>query len=468
MALFGWGERKANHDAIAKRIEELETKYAQAIDDRGWARIFDWTPGAWQTHHPYEKKDSVLTHPTVFACQTLIANDMAKLPFYIQKLVDDIWVTDPDHQYAGLLRRPNAYQTRQQFIEYWALSKLSTGNAYGLKQWTGRRITGVDILDPFKVTPLVSDSGEVFYRIDEDQLTPFNEGQIVVPATEIIHDRFNCLYHPLVGTSPIFAAGSVALGGLSGIKNMEKFLKNGSNASGILTAPGAISDNTAKRLSDDWNSKFNGDNSGRVAVAGDGLKFEQLRMSNVDAQLIETLKWDDEKIAAVYHVPGYMVGIGATPAYNNIGALLQSYYSQCLQSLIEAFEGVMDLGLDMDDNNRTQLDTDALFRLDTKTLLESLEIGGRAGIYAPDESRARLNLPKVPGGEYPYMQEQNYSLAALAERDAQHPLVAPPEPPPPVPAPEPPEEPDEDDEDGLEDMQNALDIFDILVKNEAN
>jgi HK97 family phage portal protein len=449
---------------MAKKIEDLETKYAQAVDDRGWSRIFDWTPGAWQTHHPYEKKDSVLTHPTVFACQTLIANDMAKLPFYVQKLVDDIWTIDPEHQYAGLLRRPNAYQTRQQFIEYWALSKLSTGNAYGLKQWTGRRITGVDILDPFKVTPLVSDSGEVFYRIDEDQLTPFNEGQIVVPATEIIHDRFNCLYHPLVGTSPIFAAGSVALGGLSGIKNMEKFLKNGSNASGILTAPGAISDNTAKRLSDDWNSKFNGDNSGRVAVAGDGLKFEQLRMSNVDAQLIETLKWDDEKIAAVYHVPGYMVGIGATPSYNNVEALLQTYYSQCLQTLIEALEGVMDRGLDMDDKHRTQLGTEALFRMDTKTQLESIKIGVDSGVYAPNEGRAKMNLKPVRGGESPYLQQQNYSLAALAQRDSENPLGAPAVPEPtPAPVPDP-----EDDEDELEDMQNALDLFDILVKNEAN
>ena len=181
----------------------------------------------------------------------------------------------------------------------------------------------------------------------------------------------------------------MALGGLSGIKNMEKFLKNGSNASGILTAPGAISDNTAKRLSDDWNSKFNGDNSGRVAVAGDGLKFEQLRMSNVDAQLIETLKWDDEKIAAVYHVPGYMVGIGATPSYNNVEALLQTYYSQCLQTLIEALEGVMDRGLDMDDKHRTQLGTEALFRMDTKTQLESIKIGVDSGVYAPNEGRAR-------------------------------------------------------------------------------
>jgi phage portal protein BeeE len=29
---------------------------------------------------------------------------------------------------------------------------------------------------------------------------------VIVPAREIIHDRFNCLFHPLVGISPLYAA----------------------------------------------------------------------------------------------------------------------------------------------------------------------------------------------------------------------------------------------------------------------
>jgi phage portal protein BeeE len=47
---------------------------------------------------------------------------------------------------------------------------------------------------------------------------------------------------------------------------------------------------------------------------------------------------------------------------------------------------------------------------------------------APDEGRAKLNLPPVPGGKYPYLQQQNYSLEALAKRDASDPFAAPPAP----------------------------------------
>jgi hypothetical protein len=59
-----------------------------------------------------------------------------------------------------------------------------------------------------------------------------------------------------------------------------------------------------------------------------------------------------------------------------------------------------------------------------------------AGIKSPDESRKRMNLPPVPGGKSPYMQQQNYSLAALAKRDAKEdPFKADAPKPAPAPAP---------------------------------
>jgi phage portal protein BeeE len=57
---------------------------------------------------------------------------------------------------------------------------------------------------------------------------------MAVPASEIIHDRMNCLYHPLVGTSPIFACGTAANMGLQIQENSSAFFGNGSNPSGIL------------------------------------------------------------------------------------------------------------------------------------------------------------------------------------------------------------------------------------------
>lgn len=41
----------------------------------------------------------------------------------------------------------------------------------------------------------------------------------------------------------------------------------------------------------------------------------------------------------------------------------------------------------------------------------------RSGWLAPNEVRAKENLPPVEGGDSPMIQQQNFSLAALARRD---------------------------------------------------
>ena len=87
--------------------------------------------------------------------------------------------------------------------------------------------------------------------------------------------------------SPIFAAGLAATQGLHIQSNSATFFKNGSNPGGVLTAPGAISDETAARLKVAWSTNYSGENAGKVAVLGDGLKYEAMAVTATDAQLIE-------------------------------------------------------------------------------------------------------------------------------------------------------------------------------------
>lgn len=387
--------------------------------DRGgwWPIIREAFGGAWQRNVEISF-DNVLSFHANFACQTLIASDIAKLRV---KLVaqdsDGIWSEVRNPAYSPVLRKPNGYQNRIQFFENWVLSKLQRGNTYVLKQRDGRNvITRLFVLDPCRVKPLVSDSGEVFYELDTDNLTGLTE-RVIVPAREIIHDRFNCFFHPLVGLSPIFANGLAATQGLSIQNGSAKFFANGSRPGGVLTAPGAIADETAARLKAHWDANFTGANAGKVAVLGDGLKYEQMAEKAVDAQLIEQLKWSAEVVCSTYHVPPYKVGIGQQPTYNNVQALNTEYYSQCLQVLIEAIELCLDEGLGTGETLGTEFDVENLLRMDSVTQMQVLKES--AGILSPNEQRAKLDKKPMPGGNSPMLQQQNYSLEALAKRDAQ-------------------------------------------------
>lgn len=409
-------------------ITRATTKQLQSVDSSrsGWFPIIrESFPGAWQTNTEVSL-DSVLTYAAVYACVTLIASDVGKLRVRLvaRQGDDDVWVETTNPAYSPVLRKPNHYQTRIQFLESWVTSKLINGNAYILKQRDARNVvTGMYVLDPWRTRPLVSDNGDVFYAVQKDNLSEIGQDQPAVPASEIIHDRINPIWHPLVGVSPITACGVSAVQGLRIQDNSALFFGNGSNPGGVLSAPGHINQDTADRLKAYWDSNFTGSSVGKVAVLGDGLKFEQMSMSAVDAQLIDQLKWTSENVCVAFHMPPYKINVGAPPNYNNIEALDQQYYSQCLQTHIESIEVLLDegLGLSVDGAPQTlgtEFDLDDLIRMDTPTRVKAAADAIGSGGMSPNEARRKyFGLGPVPGGDTPYMQQQNFSLTALSRRD---------------------------------------------------
>lgn len=413
---MAWWSRK-------QRTEEKALS-SVTVARSGWWSVMEPFAGAWQRNVTINR-DTVLSFHAVFACQSLIASDISKLPLMLMaRDTDGIWNEITNPAYSPVLRRPNNYQTTKQFIESWVISKLQTGNTYVLKE---RDLRGVvvrmHILDPRLVTPLVADDGSVFYDLANDRLVGISDGQIRVPSSEIIHDRFNTLFHPLIGMSPIYAAGLAAMQGISIQEDNTLFFQNGARPGGVLIAPGAIADETAARLKAHWDANYSGANAGKVAVLGDGLKYEAMKSKAIDSQVIEQLKWSAEVVCGVYHVPPFMIGVGAEPTYDNVQTVTLRYYSQCLQVLIVDIVTLLDDGLGMDGVTiGVEFNTDELLRMDAMTQMDVLEKA--KGKMTPNEMRKRLNLGPKEGGNTIYMQEQDHSLEWLAKRDAM-PLEAP-------------------------------------------
>jgi HK97 family phage portal protein len=384
-----------------------------------WPVVRESFAGAWQRNYTPRLEDA-LAHPTFWSCVTLIMGDIAKLrPMLMQEDADGVGTEVENAAYTPVLRKPNHYQDRIQFISSWLASKLCRGNTYILKERDLRGVVvGTYPLDPTRVRPLVSPTGDVYYALGMDTLSGVGTDAVTVPAREIIHDRWNCLYHPLVGLSPVFACGHAALVGQKMMRNTEVAAENGSMIGGLLVAPGKISADTASKLEEHWNANYvGGANAGKVAVIGDGLKFEKPNvMSAVDAQIIDQLKWGDEKICATLHVPAYMVGVGPLPSFNNVEALTQVYYGQCLQILVEALELCWTEGVIGEAGGYSvEMDLEGLDRFDSLAKTERLTKGVAGGLLRPNEGRRALGRRAVPGGDRVYMQQQNWPIDANAK-----------------------------------------------------
>jgi HK97 family phage portal protein len=452
---------------LSRTVAGLMRKAAGALSpvssNGGWWPIVNEPyTGAWQKNDEI-RCDTVLEAPALFSCVTLIAGDIAKL---LARLVERQdwggWTATESASFSPVLRKPNRYQNHIQFKEQWLISKLTRGNTYVLKERDARRVViRLYVLDPERVKPLVAPDGAVYYQLDTDYLNGLPES-VIVPSSEIIHDRFNCLFHPLIGLSPIYAAGLPALQSLKIGRHWSKFFGNNAQPGGILAAPGAISPANAEAIKTTWNSNYTGINAGKVAVIGDGMKYQPLSPSALDSQVIQQLQWGSETIAAVFHIPAYKINVGAVPSNTNVEALDSQYYTQCLQKLIEDFELCMDDGLGIGEANGkiegrilgTDLDLSGLLRMDTTTKVTAAANSLKAGFMSPNEARAQFNLPPVAGGDTPYLQVQNYSLAALDERDETNPLATPPAPAAPSPAPS--ASPPDDESDAVEEAREFL------------
>jgi HK97 family phage portal protein len=407
--------------------------------------IHESFPGAWQRNITIpDPQTSILAFSAVFACVTGIAADIGKMRIKLDKNSEGIWeeITE-NNAWLPVLRKPNHFQTRIKFLEYWIVTKLLWGNAYILKQRQDRRgiVTALYVLDPQRVTPLVAENGDVYYRINEDdlsrtdQLETVSDDDFVVPASEIIHDPMVCLHHPLVGVSPLYACAMSATMGNKIQSNSTNLFGNFSRPGGVVMFPTEIGDEQAGKFKARWEANFGGPNMGRTAILDNGAKFEAIAMPAEQAQLIEQLKWTVEDVARAFHYPAWKLG-GQMPAYTKPELAMTSYYSDCLQALIESVELSLDEGLGLPSDQGTEMDLDNLMRMDTDALFESNNKMVSGGWGAPNEARFRANKKPVPGGESPMIQQQNYSLAALAKRDAQEdPFgTAKPEPKPEPPA----------------------------------
>ncbi|EOP4225842.1 TPA: phage portal protein, partial [Escherichia coli] len=165
-------------------------------------------------------------------------------------------------------------------------------------------------------------------------------------------------------------------------------------------------------------SGYTGENAGKTAILSNGAKYNPTTFSPVDAQTVEQLKMTAEIVCSVFRVPAYKIGVGQPPSSDNVEALEQQYYSQCLQTLIESIELLLDEALETGENESTEFDVTTLLRMDSERRMKTLGDAVKNTLLTPNEARKRENLPPLAGGDALYLQQQNYSLEALSRRDA--------------------------------------------------
>lgn len=412
MKIFGFEIRRAKAAVGPTDISAFDPS-------QSWFSILgERYAGSWQQGARTESPQNMLQFGAAYAAVSLISNDIGKLPLRLQRYDQGVWKDTENPAYSPVLRKPNRYQTKSQFIVAWMVSKLMWGNSFILKERDDRGVVrALYVLEPSMVKVIVTDDGGVYYQLALDKLANA-QGGVTVPASEIIHDRCISPFHPLIGISPLYAAAITVAQGRRIQTNSSVFFENMSRPSGQLTSEHEISDETATRLKQHFEAQFAGRHMGRLLVAGSGLKYEPMTMPAEQAQLIEQLGWTGEDCVRPFLIPAYKLGLGKPPTFNNIGQLAQDYYTTCLQQHMESIEELLTEGLGLAKDLKADLDEMALLRMDQLARIEYIQKGMQAGLLSPDEGRQMENLPPLPegSGKVPFLQHQQYPITQLAKR----------------------------------------------------
>ena len=358
---------------------------------------------------------------------------------------------------SRILRRPNDYQSRSDFILNLSRDLYRDGNSYALAERNDRfEVSALHPFDPKQSKPVVGEDGSVFYSLVGNNVidrrldnlgTRTNQG-LLVPARNVLHVKLEPeSAQPLLGIPPARNAAAAVAAQQAISSQLISLFANMNRPWGVIETDAS----TTNTQNVDFRQRFNEAWKGHDTIAGGppllppGMKWKSVSMTAKDSEMADVAKLTQDEIYMVFGVPPAILGM-AGASFASTEALMQFWLARGLGFAINHIEVAIDhfFGLRGWPTEYCELDTRALLRVAYKDRIEALARGVQGGIYAPNEARNAEDLPNAKFGDEPRVQQQVVPLSAWAKAP---PATPAPEAPPAAPPAPPGESSDEDEEE---------------------
>lgn len=332
----------------------------------------------------------------------------------------------PTSALSNVMRNPNAYQTRADFLYYLTKALMLNGNSYAAAIRNERQdIVELHPLHTKTTLPFIEpESRAIFYGVGNNPMLA-EDLNAMIPQRDILHLKLYTPRHPLIGVSPIQHAASSIAANQAITSHQATFFNNMSRPSGILSTDAVLKKEQMETLRDAWGAQSQGLNSGKVPVLFGGLKFQQLSVTSQDAQCVEAFSMTVSDIARAFRVPLPLVGDYRNQNYNNTERLIAFWLATGLGFIIENLEQAIAKFFKLPANQGFQLNTDAILRTDFKGRVDGLTKGITGGLFSPNEARRKEGLPEVKDGNEPRLQAQVVPLSQVNMTPAEPAPAAP-------------------------------------------
>ena len=279
--------------------------------------------------------ETALKYSAVFSCCRVLAETFASVPLILYKKngEDREPVTD-NILYDMMHNAPNPEMAAFNFKEALMNAVNLGGNAVCERLYNARgELVG---LYPYP---------QSMVKIDRDKTTRKLIYSIENGAKSKELTRLQVVHIPgmtldgVIGLSPIsYAARAITLG-MSYESFGINFYNNSANPSGAFEKEGELSKNAFDRLRKELKDNYQGlKRTGTPMILEEGMKWHQMTVNPIDAQLIESKYFQIEDICRIYRVPQHLVNKLDRSTNNNIEEQALEFVMYTMLPIFKRFE----------------------------------------------------------------------------------------------------------------------------------
>lgn len=353
-------------------------------------------------------KEEVLSEATYFACLKVLSESVGKLPLKLLKHDENGGVvTARGHPlYFTLHDRPNPYMTSTTFWSTMEQNRNHYGDAYAWIKGAGTK-TSLWILPSNEVEiwyddqKILSDVPDVYYIYSHGgKLYKFSSEQI-------IHLKTSSSFDGIKGIPVREQLKTTVTGNIKAQKMLNQMYKSGFTAKAVVQYTADLSEENRKKfkekIEDFAGSDLDDKEVKSIIPIPFGTNLTPLNIKLADNQFIEVKKYSALQIASAFGIKPNQIGDYEKSSYASSEAQQLSFYVDTMLYILKQYEEELNYKLlsreEIDNGYYFKFNVAVILRADLKTQIETLSQAVANFIYTPNEARALLDKPSLPGGD---------------------------------------------------------------------
>lgn len=367
--------------------------------------------------------DTALKISTVYACVTILAQTIASLPMTINRRIKNGGneVAEDHYLFPILHDAYNAEQTSYEAREMGVGHLKLRGNWYNYLERNGAgRIAGIWPLNPSGMYVYrTNNQGDAWYQYSpsEDERLPAH--MRTFSSSEVWHIK-GFSKNGLTGLSTIECARE-SMGLSQALSDFSaQFFGNKAVPGNILAHPGQLSVEARKNLKESL-QEYASAKRHTTLVLEEDMKWQNVGITNVDAQYLEISGAQVRDIARWFHMPLILLQEpDKASTYASAEQFMLSFVVHTISPDIVRIEQSANRALLTEAERRAgyfiKLNIKGLLRGDFKTQMEGFKVAREGGWLCVDEIRAFDDMPPLPDGKGKiFIQPLNYKEAGTED-----------------------------------------------------